>query len=110
MPVTRLSVAPLPLLNWTWLPCPTEKLDQLTMPVALDCVTVRLVGEFAPIETLPLTTVPPDGSDWAIDGWAKPKPHKSARELTEVQKFQVQDSTAAERQDVDEMIIEPPSA
>jgi len=80
------------------------------MPVALDCVTVRLVGELEPIETLPLTTAPPVGSDCAIDGCAKARPHKSAGKLTEVRKFQVQDSMAEERQDVDEMIIEPPSA
>jgi hypothetical protein len=80
------------------------------MPVALDWVTVRLVGELEPIETLPLTTVPPDGNDCAIDGCVNPRPHKSARELTEVRKFQVLDSVAEKRLDVDEMIIEPPSA
>jgi hypothetical protein len=79
-----LSVAPLPLLNWTWLPCPTEKLDQLTMPVELDWLTVRLVGDVGPIVTFPLTTVPPAGSDCAIDGWAQPGPHNSAITLTEV--------------------------
>jgi hypothetical protein len=65
------------------LPCPIEKLDQLTMPVRLDWVTVRLVGDVEPIATFPLATVPPLGSDCAIDGCAQPRPHSSAMELTE---------------------------
>jgi hypothetical protein len=48
------------------LPCPIEKLDQLTMPVRLDWLIVRLVGDVELIATLPLTTVPPPGSDCAI--------------------------------------------
>ena len=34
------------------MPCPTEKLDQLTMPVRLDWLIVRLVGEVEPIESV----------------------------------------------------------
>ena len=33
-PVTRFSVAPTPLLNWTLFPLPMEKLDQSIIPVA----------------------------------------------------------------------------
>ena len=96
-------------MNWTWWPCPTEKFDQLTMPVALDCVTVRLVGDVLPIETLPLATVPPVGSDCAAAGWAQPRPHKIAIVLAEARKSLVNDLMADGRKDVDE-IIEPPSA
>ena len=104
LPVTRLSVAPLPLLNWTWWPCPTEKLDQLTMPVALDWVTVRPVGDVEPIATFPLTTVPPVGSDCAIDGCAQPRPHKSAIRLTEARNSLLRELMADEKPNVDETI------
>jgi hypothetical protein len=81
------------------------------MPVRLDCVTVRLVGDVEPIATLPLATVPPVGSDCAINGWAQPRPHNSAIVLTEARKSLVHDLMAdVRRQDVDETIIEPPSA
>jgi hypothetical protein len=101
LPVTRLRVAPLPLLNWTWLPCPTEKVDQLTMPVELDWVTVRFAGEVEPIVTFPLTTVPPVGSDCAIDGCAQPKPPNSAITLTEVRKSLLLDLMADAKPDID---------
>jgi hypothetical protein len=80
------------------------------MPVALDWVTVRLVGDVEPMATLPLATVPPVGSDCAIDGCAQPKPHNSAITLTEARNSLVHDLMADERHDVDETIIEPPSA
>ena len=80
------------------------------MPVELDWVTVRLVGDVAPIETFPLATVPPVGSDCAIDGCAQPRPHNSAIKLTEVRNSLVHDLMSGERHDVDETIIEPPSA
>jgi hypothetical protein len=84
--------------------CPTEKLDQLTMPVELDWVTVRLVGDVAPIATFPLTTVPPVGNDCAIDGCVQPKPHKSAITLTEAENSLLHDLTPDGRPDVDETI------
>ncbi|KRR03806.1 hypothetical protein CQ10_17790 [Bradyrhizobium valentinum] len=105
-----MSVAPLPLLNWTWWPCPIEKLDQLTIPVRLDWVTVRLLGEVELIATFPLATVPPVGSDCAIDGCAQPKLHNSAIKLTEVRNSPVHGLMADGRHDVDETIIEPTSA
>jgi len=80
------------------------------MPVRLDWVIVRLVGEVEPIETLPLATVPPVGRDCAKDGCAQPKPHNSAIKLTEVRNFLAQDVTADDRHAVDETIIEIPSA
>jgi hypothetical protein len=52
------------------LPCPIEKLDQLTIPVRLDWLIVRLVGDVELIETFPLATVPPAGRDCAKDGCA----------------------------------------
>jgi hypothetical protein len=86
------------------LPCPIEKLDQLTIPVRLDWVIVRLVGEVEPIETLPLATVPPVGRDCAIDGCAQPRPHKSAIRLTEVRNSLLHNLTLDGRPDVDETI------
>jgi hypothetical protein len=72
--------------------------------VALDCVTVKLVGELEPIETLPLTTVPPLGSVCAIDGCAQPRPDNSAIRLTEVRNSRAHDLTADEGLDVNETI------
>lgn len=80
------------------------------MPVELDWLIVRLVGDVALIETFPLATVPPVGSDCAIDGCAQPRPHKSAITLTEARKSLVNDVMADEKPDVEETIIEPPSA
>ena len=74
------------------------------MPVRLDWLTVRLVGDVEPIETFPLATVPPVGSDCAIDGCAQPRPHKSAIKLTEARNSLVHDLMADERPDVDETI------
>ena len=54
------------------------------MPVRLDWLIVRLVGEVELIETVPLATVPPVGRDCASDGCAQPRPHNSATTLTEV--------------------------
>ena len=65
---------------------------------------MRLVGEVELIETFPLATVPPVGSDCAIDGCAQPRPHKSAIRLTEVRKSLVNDVMADEKPDVDETI------
>jgi hypothetical protein len=92
------------------LPCPIEKLDQLTIPVRLDWLIVRLLGEVELIETFPLATVPPAGSDCALDGCAQPRPHNSAIKLTEARNSLVLDLRAGETHDVDETIIEPPSA
>jgi len=105
LPVTRLSVAPVPLLNWTWLPCPIEKFDQLTMPVRLDWLIVRLVGDVEPIATFPLATVPPLGSDCAIAGCAQPMPNESAIKLTEVRNFLAQDLIADKRHAADDTIV-----
>ena len=69
------------------------------MPVRLDWLIVRLVGDVELMATFPLTTVPPAGSDCAIDGCAQPKPHNSAIELTEAR-----NSLADKRLDVDETI------
>ena len=69
------------------------------MPVRLDWLIVRLVGDVALIETFPLATVPPVGSDCANDGCAQPRPHKSATKLTEARS-----SLADGRPDVDETI------
>ena len=74
------------------------------MPVELDWVTVRLVGDVELIATFPLATVPPVGSDCAIDGCAQHKPHNSAIKLTEVRSSRVHDLRADERSDVDETI------
>ena len=92
------------------MPCPIEKLDQLTMPVRLDWPIVRLVGEVELIETVPLATVPPVGRDCASDGCAQPRPHNSTTTLTEARKSLVDDVMADEKPDVEETIIEPPSA
>jgi hypothetical protein len=92
------------------LPCPIEKLDQLTIPVRLDWLIVRLVGDVELIETFPLATVPPVGRDCANDGCAQPRPHRSAIRLTEARKSLVNDVVADEKPDVEETIIEPPSA
>jgi hypothetical protein len=92
------------------LPCPIEKLDQLTIPVRLDWLIVRLVGDAELIETFPLATVPPVGSDCANDGCAQPRPDNSAIRLTEARKSLVADVMADEKPDMEETIIEPPSA
>ena len=76
----------------------------MTIPVALDWVTVRLVGDVEPIETLPLATVPPVGRDCAIDGCGQPRPNKSAIKLTEARNSRVHDLMFDERSDVDETI------
>jgi hypothetical protein len=55
-----------------------------------------------PIETFPLATVPPDGSDCAIDDCAQPRPHNSAMTLTEARNSPLHDLTADERPDGDE--------
>jgi hypothetical protein len=86
------------------LPWPIEKLDQLTMPVELDWVTVRLVGDVELIETFPLATVPPAGRDCANDGCAQPKPHNSAIRLTEARKSLVDDVMPDEKPGLDETI------
>jgi hypothetical protein len=86
------------------LPCPIEKLDQLTIPVRLDWLIVRLVGEAELIETFPLATVPPVGRDCANDGCAQPRPHKSAIRLTEARNSLLHDLTLDGRPDVDETI------
>lgn len=65
LPVTRLRVAPEPFWKDTLLPAPMENDDQLTMPVGVVCVTVRLVGEDCDTETAPLTTDGWVGSDCA---------------------------------------------
>ena len=74
------------------------------MPVRLDWLIVRLVGDVELIETLPLATVPPVGRDCAIDGCAQPRPHRSAIRLTEARNSLVHDLMAGERHDVDETI------
>ncbi len=74
------------------------------MPVRLDWLIVRLVGEVEPIATFPLATVPPVGSDCAIAGCAQPRPHNSAIKLTEVRNSREHDLRADERPDVDETI------
>ena len=74
------------------------------MPVELDWVTVRLVGDVEPIETFPLATVPPVGSDCAIVACAQPRPHKSAIRLTEARNSLLHDFTLDGRPDVDETI------
>ena len=80
------------------------------MPVRLDWLIVRLVGEVELIATFPLATVPPVGRDCAITGCEQPKPHKSTITLTEARKSLVHGLMADERHDVDETIIELPSA
>ncbi len=79
------------------------------MPVRLDWLIVRLVGEVELIETFPLATVPPVGRDCASDGCAQPKPQRSATKLTEVRASLVDDVMADEKPDVED-IIEPPFA
>ena len=69
------------------------------MPVRLDWLIVRLVGDVELIETFPLTTVPPVGSDCAIAGCMWLKLHKSAITLTEPRS-----SLADKSPDVDETI------
>ena len=69
------------------------------MPVRLDWLIVRLVGEVELIETFPLATVAPVGSDCANDGCAQPRPHRSAIRLTEARS-----SLAEKRPGVDETI------
>src|SRR5579863_8931682 len=63
-PVTRLRVMALEFgwLNWTALPCPTEKDCQLMMALALDWL-IRVVAPEAEICAWPATTEPPRG--WA---------------------------------------------
>ena len=74
------------------------------MPVRLDWLIVRLVGDVELIETLPLTTVPPAGNDCAIDGCAQPMPHKSAITLTEARNSLLHELTLDRRPDVDKTI------
>jgi hypothetical protein len=62
---------------------------------------VRPVGDVEPIATFPLTTVPPAGSDCAIDGCAQPRPHNSAIPLTEARNSQRFDLMANARPDID---------
>ena len=71
------------------------------MPVRLDWLMVRLVGDVELIETFPLATVPPAGSDCANDDCAEPRPHKSAIRLTEARKSLVDDVMPDEKPDLD---------
>ena len=61
-PVTRLSVAPEPLLKLTVPPCPTEKLFQLTIALFDDWLIVNVPFAGVPIVAVPDVTVPPLGS------------------------------------------------
>src|SRR5277367_3220215 len=61
-PVTRLSVAPLPLAIVTESPLPIEKLCQLMMPVCDDWLTVRWLPPCV-MAPLPPTKCPPVGSE-----------------------------------------------
>lgn len=74
------------------------------MPVELDWVTVRLVGDVAPIAIFPLTTVAPVGSDCAIDACVKPIPDKSAITLTETRSSLLRNFRFDERPDEDETV------
>jgi len=60
-PVTRLRVAPEPLLNWTVAPEPIEKPDQLMIALLEVWVTVRLESDAAPMLAEPACTTPPVG-------------------------------------------------
>ncbi|WP_404978696.1 hypothetical protein [Caballeronia novacaledonica] len=62
--MTRLSVAPLPLLNMTARPLPIEKLDQLITPRE---VVWLIVSDCPPplIEPMPATNCPPFGKGGA---------------------------------------------
>src|SRR5580692_3657364 len=62
VPVTRLRVAPEPLLNWTVAPDPTEKPDQLMIARLEVWVTVSDDPDAAPMLAEPACTTPPVGS------------------------------------------------
>ena len=72
LPVTRLRVAPEPLLNWTVPPEPTEKPDQLMIARLEVWVTVRLEPDAAPMLAEPACTTPPVGSAGAVDALPPP--------------------------------------
>jgi hypothetical protein len=79
------------------------------MPVVLDCVTVRLVGELEPIETLPLTTVPPDGSDCAAADCPKFSSDESTAMLAEQQNSsRILDAPAGDETSAHDVLQEPP--
>src|SRR5262245_31935045 len=79
------------------------------MPVRLDCEIVRLVGDVEPIDTLPLTTVPPDGSDCAVADCPKFRNDESTAMLTELQKSsRILDVPAADETSVPDIIIGRP--
>ena len=79
-PVTRLRVAPAPLLNCTVPPEPMEKPCQSMIALADDWLTVSWVGDGAVTAAVPATTLAPVGrvgparAGWATNGnRARPK-------------------------------------
>ena len=79
------------------------------MPVALDWVIVRLVGDGWEIVTLPLATVPPVGSDCAVACGTRPKLHDSATRLTEQAEICLgRDVPKIAKEPTRNVVIEPP--
>ena len=73
-PVTRLSVAPLPLAKVTVLPAPIENADQSMIALSELWVISRLPAAGVPMSATPAVTVPPLGRVcWARteEGYAK---------------------------------------
>ncbi len=63
--MTRLSVAPLPLSNWTVPPWPIEKLCQ-SMTALPELWAISVVAPLVVIPAEPATILPPDGMTWAV--------------------------------------------
>jgi hypothetical protein len=64
VPLTRLSVAPVPLLNWTVLPWPIEKPCQ-SMIALPELWLIVVVAPLVDMPAEPATTLPPEGRVWA---------------------------------------------